>query len=330
MSKSNTNNKDYDCSITCDGVTIYYKSGHMPPEAKAMFDKMIAAQREETTKIQKRIEETKAETERIKEKTRQLHEKSIKLQEKNDRLSVKNNTYNVYQTYGYTGGKTMSYNQTINSVADARRAQDFHDFNKRVNDLHERIQHEIEWKQRETSPDLKQANAFLISEMKKLLEMPIHSDKDYEYVSWLFNYGKLRTESEINARKKAESDARYVLSGQYETDCFVNKSLWGWGGFLITFFIFLGLLWKELWILAVPIAALPALIASMIGMAIASKQNIDNAKEHGVPKSHPRLQHDKNELRMCGIGAAAAAGSIYHSGKKACKEIMDVEHWPKH
>ena len=60
------------------------------------------------------------------------------------------------------------------------------------------------------------------------------------------------------------------------------------------------------------------------------KQNIDNAIEHGVPKSHPRLQHDKNELRMCGIGAAAAAGSIYHSGKKACKEIMDVDHWPKH
>jgi hypothetical protein len=92
----------------------------------------------------------------------------------------------------------------------------------------------------------------------------------------------------------------------------------------------LALLWGELWIFAIPIAALPACIASLIGMAIASKQNIDNAIEHGVPKSHPRLQHDKNELKICGIGAAAAAGSIYHSGKKACKDIMDVDHWPKH
>ena len=129
--------------------------------------------------------------------------------------------------------------------------------------------------------------------------------------------------------EKARRDADYVLSGKYERDCIFNKTVGGLGSFLITFLIFLALLWKELWIFSVPIALIPALIASMIGMAIASKMNIDNALEHNVPKNHPRLRHDRNELRMCGIGAAGAAASIYHHGKKAGKELMDVEHWGK-
>ena len=330
MGKRTTSNNDYDCSITVDGKTVYYKSGHMTPDAKAMHEKMIAAQNSQIASIQKSIDVTKAETERIKERTRRLHEKSLRIQEQNDKRIKQMEEKYGYNFYSYQGGNTMNYGQTISSVSDARRVQNLHAFNEKVRDLRERIKNEIEWKENDDTPELKQVNTFLISEMKKLLERQIYNEKDYEYVLWLFNYGKLRTESEINARRKAESDAHYVLSGQYESDCFLTKSAWGWGSFFITFFIFLGLMHNEPMIIVVPIALIPALIASMIGMAIASKQNIDRAKEHGVPKNHPRLQHDKNELRMCGIGAAAAAGSIYHHGKKATKELLDVDHWPKH
>lgn len=330
MATKTTSNNDFVCSITVDGKTVYYKSGHMTPEAKAMHAKMTAANEAQIAAIQKEIDKTKAETERIKERTRKLHEKNLRMQEQNDRRARQLQQKYGYNAFSYQGGNIMSYNQTISSVSDARRVQNMHAFNEKVNDLRKRIQDEIEWKQNDDRPGLKQVNAFLVSEMKKLLERPIYNEKDYEYVSWLFNYGKLRTESEINARKKAESDAHYVRSGQYETDCFLTKSAWGWGSFFITFFIFLGLMHNEPMILVAPIALIPALIASMIGMAIASKQNIDRAREHGVPKNHPRLQHDKNELRMAGIGALGAAGSIYKHGKKATKDLLDVEHWPKH
>ena len=286
---------NWDTVATCSHMTVKYRKGNRSKQLKECLE-LIEETKKADAEYKKALAELKLERQKINE------QKTIN-----------------------AGGNTM-----ISSVEEAQRIKKTYDFNQKVKDLREWIQNEIEYKQDDDTPELKQVNEFLISELKKLLVMPIHNDKDYEYVSWLFNCGNLRRESEINARRKAESDAHYVLSGQYESDCFVNKSLWGWGGFLITFFIFLGLLWKELWILAVPIAALPALIASLIGMAIASKQNIDNAIEHGVPKSHPRLQHDKNELRMCGIGAAAAAGSIYHHGKKATKELLDVEHWPKH
>ena len=137
---------------------------------------------------------------------------------------------------------------------------------------------------------------------------------------------KRRTEEE---KAKTENDAHYVCSGQYERDCFVNKTAWGWGSFFIVFLLCLLFFWQDLWVFSVPIALLFALIASLIGIAIASKQNIDNATEHGVPKNHPRLQHDKNDLKMAGIGAIGAAASIGHNAYKAGKEIADVDHWKK-
>lgn len=297
---------DWDTVATCSHLTVKYRKGNKSKKLKECLQL---------------IEESKIADAEYKKALHALKVERNKIKEPQDVPAVSLSEQKTINT----GGNTM-----ISSVDEAQRIMKNYEFNKKVNDLRNRIQHEIEWKQRDKTPELKQVNEFLISEMNKLLEMPIHSEKDYEYVSWLFNYGNLRTESEITSRKKAEYDANYVLSGQYETDCFLNKSAWGWGSFLITFFIFWGLLWKELWIFSIPIAVMIALIAALIGMAIASKQNIDRAIEHGVPKNHPRLQHDRNELKTCGIGAAAAAGSIYHHGKKACKELMDVDHWPKH
>lgn len=314
---------NYDCSITCNGKTIFYKSGHETPEVKQMLAQMHRETEKEIDSMQRQIDRTKAETERI-------HQKVIRLQEKRKKLEEKNFRRQIWDpNYYKAGGDYMYNNSTVSSVADARRAQQIHDFNEKVKSLRSDIEYRMKQKLEDKTPGLQQANAFMAAEMKKLLERPIYNEKEYDYVYWLFNYGDLRTEAEINARHKAENDARYVLSGQYERDCFANKSAWGWGAFFIVFFLCLLFFWESLWIFSVPIALLFALIASLIGMSIASKQNIDNAMEHGVPSNHPRLQHDKNELKMAAVSSIAAAASIGHHAYKAGKDLADVDHWPK-
>lgn len=321
--KKKSTKNEYNCSITYNGKTVWYRSGHETPEVKEMYAHMMAEQKAATEAIQRRIEETKAETERI-------HQQCICLEQKRRKLEEKNFQKQIWDpNYYKAGGDYMYNNSTVSSVADARRAQQIHDFNEKVKRLRSDIEYHMKRKLEDKTPELQQANAFMAAEMKKLLERQIYNEKDYEHVYWLFNYGDLRTEAEINARHKAENDARYVLSGQYERDCFANKSAWGWGAFFIVFFLCLLFFWESLWILAIPIALMFALIASLIGMAIASKQNIDNAMEHGVPSNHPRLQHDKNELKMAAVGSIAAAASIGHHAYKAGKDLADVDHWPK-
>lgn len=314
------NDEDYDCSITVNGKTVRYKSGHETPEVKEMYAQMMAS-------MKASIREKEAEIERIRQERIRIEQKRKVLEERNFKTRILDKNY---YTPKNIGGDIMNNDSTITSVADARRVQRIHEFNEKVKNLRSDIQYRMERRLEDDTPELKQANAFLASQMKKLLEMPINNEADYEYVYWLFNYGDLRTEEEINARKKAENDAHYVCSGQYETDCFINKSAWGWGGFLIPFFLFTLCFWESLWIFAVPIGAMIGCIGSLIGMAIASKQNIDNAMEHGVPSNHPRLRHDKNELKMAGIASIGAAASIGHHAYKAGKDLADVNHWPKH
>ena len=312
--EKNKRKAEYDCCISYNGKTIWYKGGHETPEVKEMYAKMLAEQKAQTEAIRRRTAETRAKTER-------LHQECIRLEEKRRKLEEKNFQKQIWDpNYYKAGGNYMYNNSTVSSVADARRAQQIHDFNEKVKRLRSDIEYHMKRKLEDKTPELQQANAFMAAEMKKLLERQIYNEKDY---------GDLRTEAEINARHKAENDARYVLSGQYERDCFANKSVWGWGAFFIVFFLCLLFFWKSLWIFAVPIALMFALIASLIGMAIASKQNIDNAMEHGVPSNHPRLQHDKNELKMAAVGSIAAAASIGHHAYKAGKDLADVDHWPK-
>lgn len=321
--EKNKRKAEYDCCISYNGKTIWYKGGHETPEVKEMYAKMLAEQKAQTEAIRRRTAETRAKTER-------LHQECIRLEEKRRKLEEKNFQKQIWDpNYYKAGGNYMYNNSTVSSVADARRAQQIHDFNEKVKRLRSDIEYRMKRRLEDKTPELQQANAFMAAEMKKLLERPIYNEKDYEYVYWLFNYGDLRTEAEINARHKAENDAHYVLSGQYERDCFVNKSAWGWGGFLIPFFLCLLISYKSLWIFSIPISAMIGCIGSLIGMAIASKENIDNAREHGVPSNHPRLQHDKNELKMAAIGSIAAAASIGHHAYKAGKDLADVDHWPK-
>ncbi len=319
----NKNKNDFDCSITVNGKTVRYKSGHETPEVKEMIALFMAEAKAHTESINKRIAETQAETARI-------HQECIRLEEKRRKLEEKNLKKQIWDpNYYKEEGKSMYNNSTVSSVADARRVQQNYEFNKKVKELRSDIEYRMKQKLEDKTIELKQANDFMASEMKKLLELPINSEKEYEYVYWLFNYGDLRTESEVNARNKVENDAHYVLSGQYEKDCFANKTAWSWGGFFIPFFFCVIAFWESLWILSIPVGAILGCIGGLIGVAISSKQNIDNAMEHGVPSNHPRLQHDKNELKMAAVGSIAAAASIGHHAYKTGKELAGVEHWSK-
>ena len=64
-----------------------------------------------------------------------------------------------------TGGNTM-----ISSVDEAHAIMQNYDFNKKVKDLRDWIQREIEWKKEDDTPELKQVNLFLVSKMEELLK----------------------------------------------------------------------------------------------------------------------------------------------------------------
>lgn len=230
--------------------------------------------------------------------------------------------------------RTLSRNQSktendkqITSIADVRKAEKLHVFNESVKILRADIESEIEKRQSDGTKDLYEANQSMIRKLKELLARKIGNDKDLEYVTWLFNCGSLRTEEEIKERQKSEFDCKYVNSGQYAEDCFVNKTLWGLGGFLIPFILCLLLFWKPLWVFAFVPAIFFGLLFSLIGMVIATNQNIDRAREHNVPANHPRLRHDLTERSVAGAAGVMSAISVGRHAKKATKELLDVDSW---
>ena len=78
--KKKSTKNEYNCSITYNGKTVWYRSGHETPEVKEMYAHMMAEQKAATEAIQRRIEETKAETERI-------HQQCIRLEQKRRKLA---------------------------------------------------------------------------------------------------------------------------------------------------------------------------------------------------------------------------------------------------
>ena len=220
----------------------------------------------------------------------------------------------------------------ISSVEEARRMQAQVAFRHDVDDLHNRIRLQINQLDNDKTPELQEVNCYLADKLEAILNMPINDKQSLDYAEWLFNYGELRTEDEINERAKSESDAEYIQSGMYETDCFTNKLAWGGGGFLIGFIlplvaikdlsnpgIFVAIGWM--------VCGFVGTLFALIGMAMASKQNIDNAKAHNVPKNHPRYQHDRRELTLAGVSGIIAAGTIAHKASKTAKDIGNVDGW---
>lgn len=220
----------------------------------------------------------------------------------------------------------------ISSVEEARRMQALVAFKHDVDDLHNRIRLRINQLDNDKTPELQEVNCYLADKLEAILNMPINDKQSLDYAEWLFNYGELRTEDEINEREKAESDAEYIQSGRYETDCFSNKLGWGGGSFALGFIlVILGNPdFKNpalLLVVGIPCGCFLGLVFMLIGFAIASKLNINNAESHNVPKNHPRYQHDRRELGLAGVSGVIAAGTIARKAHKTAKDIGNVDGW---
>ena len=215
----------------------------------------------------------------------------------------------------------------ITSVADVRKIEEQNDFDASIKNLHEKIQAEINTRQNNNDESLSDVNQFMISELTKLLKMDIKTKQDFEYVDWLFNDGLLRTEDEIKARQKFEYNTKYLNSGQYAEDCFINKTVYGTFGFFLPFTLSLLIFWKKLGFLSFIPATFIGLFLSIVGMVIATEQNITRAKEHDVPINHPRLQHDLNERNIAKAAGIISAISIGKHTKKAIKDVTNVDSW---
>lgn len=222
--------------------------------------------------------------------------------------------------------------ETISSVADARRAQEYVEFMHKVDSLHDSIRFKIEELRNLDEPELKEVNEFMAGQMEELLNIPINDEDTLDYVEWLYNYGDLRTEEEIAEREKAINDSYYIDSGQYESDCKANKTAWGVCGFLAGFLITLAAVEDFhnpaiFLVIGWMVCGFIGTLCAFIGMLIASGMNIETAKLHNVPKNHPRYQHDRRELALGGVSGVIAAGTIARKAHKTAKDIGNVDSW---
>lgn len=158
--------------------------------------------------------------------------------------------------------------------------------------------------------------------LREILNIPILVESDYERVKFMYNNGRLRSNSEVhnfdlsrsyNERKKAYDSSRHK-----------TNAIAFWGPFLPTLLMFC-LIFND--IMFFPVALLIALIAGYIGMMIGYKTNIDNAKDFELPANDPSVVDEKHKLTSSAIGGAIAAGSIVHNTKKAVKDIANVDSW---
>lgn len=215
----------------------------------------------------------------------------------------------------------------VTSVEEARKIQDEYKLKEDVKSFRKRIQTEISYLKNLDSPDVKEASDFLINELEGLYEMPINSKKELDYAEWLFNNGKLRTQSEIIQRRQDKRNYQYIKSGDYEMDCFINKTLWGAGGFIIPAAICIAKWWKSMWVFSIIPAIFIGGISSLIGMYIASEMNVERAKKYKVPPDHPRYIHDKNEMTVAKAAGVISAVSVGKHTKKAIKNVANVDSW---
>lgn len=217
----------------------------------------------------------------------------------------------------------------ILTVEEAREKEWKVQFEKDVRELHRNIQIEIDDKKIDSDPELRDVNMFYIKEYQKLLDIPITNQDELKEVSWLFNHGELRTETEISNRNTSISNKQYVDSGKYESDCLLTKMLFGIFGFLIPFGLLIAVLWNSWSYIAIIPALFVGLLISFIAMMAASAINVSNAEQYEVPEDHPRYRHDKTELQIGKAATVIGTASVLKHTKKAIKDIGDVENWDK-
>lgn len=115
----------------------------------------------------------------------------------------------------------------------------------------------------------------------------------------------------------------------YEKKCKRTNGMACFAPFFLVFIPVLVAVGFDLWFLGIPIALFLGSGAAMIGMTAGHQLNIQEAKEHDVPASDPRLQYEKKERDIGIVATTIAVTSVGKKTKDAVKDVCDVDGWDK-
>lgn len=220
-------------------------------------------------------------------------------------------------------------NSSLTEQAEIQRKKEL---DKKIKQLYNLIQKDFD----------KEKDSARKNVLMELLKIKCYSERNYEALEFLYNYGRFRTTKEIedynNAiqremdrkfeQQRMEAARNYFSSGQYEEDCGNPIKCW------IPFFINIGLFIISLlslnlemfWMTLFPLPI--TLGISMFIRARYSDNCIDIAQEHKYYyKSSPKYNKEVTTLNGLYIGGVAAAMSSYHSISTNLKQVCNPDSW---
>lgn len=211
----------------------------------------------------------------------------------------------------------------ISSVEMARFYEKQETLSREIKNLKDAIQNNIETRERLGG----ELNDFYIQEYKKLLELPLNNIDDLEHVSWLFNYGNLRTDNE-----------KYVHSGRFKADCIrrnygvpITMFLIGFLPIIIPFIKEFYTPYTNSWLIGAFLGFFPAaivgLLLGLIGSIISHSINASVAKNMNTSESI-KIAREEALKRNISIGATVAAVThTAYKAKGAVKDVANVDGW---
>lgn len=138
-----------------------------------------------------------------------------------------------------------------------------------------------------------------------VLDLPDDTDEGFEYKKWLFNYGDLRTDKEIE-------DWNYQHGG-FEED--LEKPKWYIGvwillcflipfGFLLSGFGFEYLRWNEVWILFFLLLVFTSFIPIII-YCCSTTSKLKKARKYGISSRDPKFIDASVKAGIAAVGAVS-------------------------
>ncbi len=211
------------------------------------------------------------------------------------------------------------------NIDTAMKEREDYVFKQKCDALRNRIKAEISKLEADKTTELANSNACYISELKSLANYTMSTEKDYDYVSWRFNNGNLRSSIEQQERSKQERAEEYVSSGEFDKECKSRNIYAAIIPFIVVFFLVFCMCEEP--IIGLPLGLLAGLIASLIGMIMGYSANIRRGEEMGVPDSNPRMKKERFNKTGATIATIGVLGSTVHKAGKAAKDLGNVDSW---
>ena len=172
---------------------------------------------------------------------------------------------------------------------------------------------------KEKSPNIKEL-------LKTILETPVGDEFSFNEKSWLFNDGKLRKLSEIEQHEHELKEKYYDEHPEvFDSECRKVNTAALWIPFFIVFFMVVGTVSNDEFIMIFPFAIIAAMFAGLVGMGVGHKVNLERAKEYNI--DNDRTAYERKELMLTKAGLLFTTVSTLHHAKKNLKDIVNVDSW---